>query len=121
MRYSITRHDDFLAVAVFERKTPEETSEYLLALKLQLQGFGLSKVLISVKESAPILEVESYGFLALANAAREANLKIALTSDSEDIRLSQRYVETLATKRGVNLKAFDSESEATEWLTSPAL
>ena len=117
MDFSITVKEGYLLVEVTGRETPDQTKHYLGALATEAVRTGSLRALISLRASRPIFRVEQYEFAKfLALAATYAGARIALTGDTKEMRASEKYVELLAQQAGVNVRAFDEESAAIEWL-----
>jgi len=121
MPYTITPEAGYLRAVLAERQGPQETREFLEAIKQEGDRLRLYRVLLTVVRSTPIFTVEDYGLSESLDAARERRAKVAITSDSREVCLSQQYVETLARMKGVNLRAFTSESEALRWLKAESM
>ena len=118
MDFSIALREGYLRVDVHGRETPEETKRYLAALAAESARTGCRSVMIWLRSSRPIFRVAQYDiaeFFRQALAVPDA--KVALLSDSQEIRASQQYVEVLAKQQGVNVRAFADEIQAVEWLT----
>lgn len=65
----------------------------------------------------PIYKLQSYGITEYFRhaAANPAN-RVALLSDSEEMRSSQQYIEMFGREQGANVRAFRDEASALEWL-----
>ena len=80
-------------------------------------------MLVSVRNSRPIFRVERYGLTEHFKraAANPVGYRIALVADSDDVRSSHEYVETLARQKGVAMRSFRSEAAALDWLLEPVV
>ncbi|TMG74635.1 MAG: hypothetical protein E6H75_11730 [Betaproteobacteria bacterium] len=118
MRYEITVEPDYLKADLFDRKTAGETREFLVAIAAEARKHELLQVLISVHTSRAIFRVEQYGIFDYFKELGELQKKyrVALTGDSEELRISQEYVESLARQHGLNVRSFHSEQAALSWL-----
>ncbi len=116
MRYQITVERDYLKADLFNRETARETREFLAAVEAAARKHRRSQVLISVHASRAIFKVQPYGlsdyFKQLAGTSK---YRIALTGDSDELRLSQQYIEALARQYALNVRSFRNEYEALDW------
>jgi len=116
MRYEITVEPDYLKADLFDRKTSEETREFLVAVAAEARKHKCPKILISVHTSRAIFKVEQYGILDYFRQLQEIpKHRIAMTGDSEEIRISQEYIESLARSHAINVRSFRSEQAAFNW------
>src|SRR5882672_12645310 len=117
MLCEIAVEPDYLKAELFNRHTVEETRDALAAIAAEARKHERSQILISVHASRPLFRVEQYGipdyFKALGDILK---YRIALTGDSDDLRLSQQYIELLARRSGVNVRSFPNEEAALSWL-----
>jgi hypothetical protein len=120
MRFSIRHVGDYLRGDLYERKTAEETRQFLQAVAAEALKLGVDRVLVSVHASRPIFRVQQLDLPELFEtiASRPAH-RVATAADSFEGRLAQQYVVTLARQRGLNVRSFRSEAEAVAWLQSP--
>lgn len=117
MRYEITVEPDYLKADLFDRKTAGETREFLVALAVEARKHKRWQVLISVHTSRAIFRVEQYGiFDYFKELGGLSKYRVALTGDSEELRISQEYIESLARQHRVNVRSFQSEQAALNWL-----
>ncbi len=119
-RYELKACPGYLKLEVTGRRTSGETQTYLSALRAEAEHRRLFKVLISLRECTPLFRVEEYDLKQLLEVAKQNDAAIAVTADTEEVRLSQQLVEVLARQHRVNLRAFESESEALQWLARTA-
>jgi len=116
MLCQFTIEEDYLKVDLFNRQTAGETREALAAVAVEARKRGCSQILISVHVSRPIFRVEQYGLPDYFKELGETSkCRIALTGDSDELRLSQQYIESLAQRHGVNVRSFPSEQAALQW------
>jgi hypothetical protein len=116
MLCEITVAPSYLKVDVFNRNTAEETRAALEAITAAARSHGRSQILISVHTSRPIFRVEQSGLLdCFRELATGSRYRIALTGDSEGLRLSQQYVESLARRAGINVRSFPNHQSALDW------
>jgi hypothetical protein len=121
MHYKIELVQDYLRAELSERKTADETQEFIRALMAKASEGGCTRILVCVRNSRPIFKLHPYGIPEYFKklAANSAN-RVALVSDSEDMRSSQQYIEMLGREQGANVKAFRDEASALEWLRAAA-
>ena len=116
MLCEITVGPSYLKADLFDRQTAEEERDALAAITAEARKHACSQILISVHASRPLFKVEQYG---LPNYFREfgkiLECRIALTGDSNELRLSQQYIELLARRSGVNVRSFPNEETALSW------
>ncbi len=116
MLCEITVESGYLKADLFDRQTAEETREALAAIAVEARKHRCPQILISVHTSRPIFRVEQYG---LPDYFRElgtvSKCRVALTGDSDELRLSQQYIELLARRNGVNVRSFPNEEAALSW------
>ena len=107
---------DYLRVDLFNQRTAEETRDALAAVAAEARKHNSSQILISVHASRPMFEVEQR---ELPDYFRElgevSKCRIALTGDSDEIRLSQQYIESLARRNRINIRSFPNEQAALLW------
>ena len=111
MLCEFTVEPGYLKVDLFNRQTAEEMRDALVAIAAEARKHKSSQILISVHASRPIFKVEQYG---LPNSFRELG-RIALTGDSDELRLSLQYVESLARRNGIDVRSFRNEQAALRW------
>lgn len=90
--------------------------------KIELAPDGCMRVLVYVRNSRPIFKLQAYGITEYFRqvAANPAN-RVALLSDSEEMRSSQQYIEMLGREQGAHVRAFRDEPSALDWLRSDSL
>jgi hypothetical protein len=116
MRCEITVEPGYLKAELFDRHTPEETRDALAAIAAEVRKHGRSQILISVRASRPISHIEQSGFLeCFREFSGTPKHRIALTGDSDELRLSQQYVESLARRNGINVRSLPNEQTALDW------
>jgi hypothetical protein len=116
MLCEITVEPEYLKAELFDRRTAEETREALGAVIAAARKHGRSQILVSMHASRPIFQVERSGLLdRLKELGDMSRYRIALTGDSEELRLSQQYVESVARRAGINVRSFSSQQAALEW------
>jgi len=116
MLCEIALEPGYVKVNLYNRQTVEETREALAAVAAEARKHGCSQILISVHGSRPIFKVEQSGILdCFKEFGDMPRYRIALTADSEEVRLSQQYVESVAQRAGLNVRSFPSEQAALTW------
>jgi len=105
----------YLKVDLFNQQTAEETRDALAAIAAEARKHNSSRILISVHASRPMFieqrELADY-FREFGEAAK---CRIALTGDSDELRLSQQDIESLARRNGINVRSFPNEQAAISW------
>ncbi len=116
MLCEITVGPGYLKADLFNRQTAEEAREALAAIAAEARKRACSQILISVHASRPLFKVEQYGLPDYFKGVGEVlKYRIALTGDSNELRLSQQYIELLARRNGVNVRSFPNEEAALSW------
>jgi hypothetical protein len=116
MLCEITLEPGYLSVEIYNRQTDEETRDALAAISAAARKHDCFQILISNHASRPIFKVERSGFLEYFKGFGDTSrYRIALTGDSEELRLSQQYIELLAQRAGINIRSFHSEQAALDW------
>jgi hypothetical protein len=117
MRYEIRVGPDYLKADLFNRETTEETREFLAALAAEARKHRRCQILIGVHTSRSLFKVGEYGLLAYFKELEGVSEhRIALTGDSDELRLSHQYIESLARQHGINVRGFRHEQAALNWL-----
>ena len=117
MEVEIAARNGYLEVSVSERGGTGDARIVLQKIIAAVQTGGHQRLLISVKRSPAIFRVEEYGLSdALMRAAGVPGLKVALVADTGELLVSYQYVELLASQKGLETKAFRSETDALAWL-----
>ena len=115
MLCEITVGPSYLKADLFNRQTDEEARDALAAIAAEARKHACSQILISVHASRPIFKVEQYGLPEYFKELGESKCRIALTGDSDELRLSQQYIQVLARRNGVNVRSFPNEQAALHW------
>jgi hypothetical protein len=117
MRFTIRRVGNYMRADLYERRTADETREFLQAVAREALDASVDRVLISVRASRPIFRVQQLGLPEFFETitSRPAH-RVAMLADSYEGRLAQQYVVTLARQRGLNVRSFRSEGDAIAWL-----
>ena len=116
MLCEITVGPSYLKADLFNRQTAEEARDALAAIAAEARKHACSQILISVHASRPLFKVEQYGLPDYFKGLGEImKCRIALTGDSDELRLSQQYIELLARRNGVNVRSFPNEEAALSW------
>src|SRR5438445_12597971 len=86
----------YLKVDLFNQQTAAETRDALGTIAAEARKRKSSQILISVHASRPIFKVEQYGLPDYFRELGEVSkCRIALTGDSDELRLSQQYSQVL--------------------------
>ena len=116
MRYRITAESGYLKAELFNRRTAEETRDFLDALAAEGVKQRLRVALITVRMSDPIFSLERFGYSAFLSLAEQISDRIALMADTPELRIAQEYAAMIARWRGINVRTFRDEAAAIEWL-----
>jgi hypothetical protein len=117
MRYSMEAVGEVLRAELVGRETIDETREFLGALAARALESGLKRVLIVVRDSRTIFQVQKYGIADyLRQLSENTEYRVALVADSSEGRAAQEYIQTLARLQRANVRAFRDEAAAMDWL-----
>lgn len=116
MRFQLTLHPSFLKADLYQRKSAEETREFLEAVAAEGIKHEKWRVLISVHDSDPIFTVEKYGLSSFIEVAQKYAEKIALVADTREVRIAHEYAAVLVRIGGVDIKTFREDAAAIVWL-----
>jgi hypothetical protein len=120
MGYKITLDRGVLRAELFDRETVKETKTFFQAIVSASRESRPRYILISVRSSKPIFQLERHGLLEyFRELAVTPSRRIALLSDSADLRLSHEYVELIARQHGLNVRSFLDETAAYQWFRDP--
>lgn len=118
MQLTIAIETGYLKVELVGRRSADETRRALEEILAACRAQRTFSVLAVVRASHPIFKVEQCGlsgYLAQMAESGEA-WKLALVSDTAELRAAHEYVATLARQRSLNVRAFGHEPEAVRWL-----
>jgi hypothetical protein len=116
MPYRIAVEPEFLKAELFGRDTEDQTKSFLGAVLHASVMSGRSRVLIHVRSSRPVFQMESHGLLEYFKKLAESPASwVALVGDTVDLRLSHDYIEFVARQHGLHLRSFRDEAAALEW------
>ena len=119
MDIEISTRKGYLHVAVSDRKGIPEAKDALQRIIDAIATSDQRRLLLSVRQSEAIFNIAEYGLLdALTRLAGVPGLRVALVADSDELLVSYRYVEALASERRLVAKAFRHEEHALAWLTA---
>jgi hypothetical protein len=116
--HRISAEPGYLKAELFGRQTADETRKFLDALYAAALEHRRARILVCVRNSKPIFTVERYGISRYLDIAFKSVYKIALMGDSPELRIAHQYIAMLAVMRGVDLRTFQNEIVAIEWLRS---
>lgn len=119
MGYRITLDRGVLRAELFGRETVEQTKAFFKAVVSASRETGCPCVLISVRSSKPIFQLERHGLIEYFRELADTSRRIALLGDSRDLRLSHEYVEVIAGQHGLNVRSFPDEAAAHRWFEDP--
>ena len=109
--------EDYLRAELVGRKTAGETEEFLETVRTKMEDSRRTKLLIYVRSSVPIFRVGQYGISGYFDwLASHPAVRVALVTDTSEVRAAHEYVEFLATQRGVRVRSFSHEEDAINWL-----
>ncbi len=116
--HRISAEPGYIRAELFGRETVEETRKFLEAVLAEALEHQCGQVLIRIRNSKPIFTVERYGISRYLDIAFKSAYKIALMGDTPELRIAHQYIALLALMRGVDLRTFQNEIVAIEWLRS---
>ncbi len=114
--HRISAEPGYLKAELFGRQTADETRKFLEALHAAALEHRRARILVCVRNSKPIFTVERYGISRYLDIAFKSAYKIALMGDTPELRIAHQYIAMLAVMRGVDLRTFQDEIVAIEWL-----
>lgn len=118
MRYEIVAGPQYLRADLYNRRTAKETREFLAAVADECIRRRCFRVLVSVHSSKPIFTLEKYGFSGFIELALKHCARVAVLTDSSEMRVAQDYAVMLARLRGVNVRTFRDDAAAVAWLVN---
>ena len=115
--------EGYVRAEIFDRRTAQETRGFLESIIATAAEHDCPRVLISVRASAPLFQVEQYGLSKYFRTLSDnRSYMVALVSDSDETHASHQYIEFLARQYGARVKSFRSDRPALAWLLAdPAL
>ena len=120
MGYRITLDRGVLRAELFGRETVEQTKAFFKAVVSASRETGCSCVLISVRSSKPIFQLERHGLIDyFRELAVTSSRRVALLGDTRDLRLSHDYIELIARQHALNVRSFPDETTAYRWFEDP--
>ena len=120
MGYRITLDRGVLRAELFGRETVEQTKAFFKAVVSASRETGCPCVLISVRSSKPIFQLERHGLIDyFRELAVTSSRRVALLGDTRDLRLSHDYIELIARQHGLNVRSFPDETTAYQWFEDP--
>ena len=105
---------NILRAELSRRQTAEEMNEFIKALNAEIRRNGLGRILIWVRHSRPFFSAEQYA--GLTRLAADPAIRVALVADAAELRASHHYVELLTRQQSANVRGFNDEASALEWL-----
>jgi hypothetical protein len=118
MWYQIALKEDYLSAHLYSRETAEETQEFFVAVGAAARKHGCSQILICFHASRTIFKSHPRGIVDyFKELAGTSKYRIALTADSDELRLSLQYIESLARQHAINVRTFRDERQALHWFT----
>ena len=119
MRYTLEAVGDVLRAELAGRETIDETRQFLGALAARALESGVKRILIIVRDSRTIFQVQKYGIADyLRQLSQNPQYRVALVADSSEGRAAHEYIQTLAHLQRANVRAFRQEAAALDWLKS---
>src|SRR6266480_4263753 len=120
MGYRITLDRAVLRAELFGRETVEQTKAFFKAVVSATRETGCPCVLILVRSSKPIFQLERHGLIDyFRELSVTASRRVALLGDTRDLRLSHDYIELIARQHGLNVRSFPDETTAYRWFEDP--
>jgi hypothetical protein len=117
MRFAISEVDGCLRAELVGRETIAETREFVSALAARALASRCTGVLIRVRDSRSIFQVEKYGISDwFRQLAAHPHFRVALLADTSELRAAHEYIQMLAQQQRANIRAFRDEAAALDWL-----
>jgi hypothetical protein len=116
VRYTIDNRAGYLHAVVYDRDTPEQMREFLLAVHAACREHDTPKILISVRQSRAVFKPEDYGLNGYVHKLVTPACQIAVLGDTDEVNSANEYIEMVARQQGVNVRAFRDERAALQWL-----
>jgi hypothetical protein len=114
---TITYQDGYLKAEISDRQTAQETRDFLRSIVEAAAERECTRALVTVKDSRSLFKVEEYGISAYFKLlAANPSYRVALLSNSDEVRASHEYIVLLAKQYGAQVRSFRSEAEAVAWL-----
>jgi hypothetical protein len=114
MLCEITVGPGYLKADLFNRQTVEETRDALVTITAEARKHKCSQILIAVHASRPIFKIEQSGVLDYFKELGD-RYRVALTADSNELRLAQQYIESVARRSRMNVRSFPTQQAALDW------
>ena len=117
MQFTLADMQQYLRADLLERETPEETEDFLTAVKEAGLQHPSRRILIRVYSPRAIFKVERYrASMFLDELAARPLFKVALLAKHFEVRLVHQYLEVLARLKRARLRSFRDETLAIQWL-----
>ena len=117
MQIRIAAHSGYLSILIEDREGIDDAKEAVQQILHALETADTPRALIVARRAQAIFKVEEYQLSdAILRAAGIPGVKIALVADTAELFASYEYVELLSRQKGLDTKAFRSESDALRWL-----
>lgn len=122
MQLTLAAATGYLRAELVGRRTAEETRLAHAEVIAACRRLRIYSVLAVVRGSVPIFKVEQYGLSATLQSLKAGGepWRIALVSDTPELRAAHEYIATLARQRGIAARAFRQEAPAAHWLRGGA-
>ena len=119
MEYEITPGPGYLRARLSGRETIEETRDFIRSIVRENQKYHRGAILVEVHQSRSIFHSEPNGVLDyFKRLGRASSCRIALVGDTAELRLSHEYLALLARQQGLNVRSFEIEPAALQWLSN---
>jgi len=116
-RYKITLDHGCLRAEFRNRGTTEDMEKFLWTVAATSKVLEQGRVLISVDSSNPISILERSIFFARLNELwQRPTHKVAVLGGAAELDAPHAYVKSLAEQHGVNVRSFDDEVTALQWV-----
>lgn len=116
-RYKITLDAGCLRAELRNRGTTEDMETFLRTVAATCLVLDQGRVLISVDSSNPLSRLDrSVLFARLNEVWRSPSHKVAVLGDGAEFGVPHAYVKSFAVQHGVNVRSFDDEATALQWV-----
>ena len=116
-RYKITLDAGCLRAELRNRGTTEDMETFLRTVAATCLVLEQGRVLISVDLSNSLSRLDRSVFFARLNELWQSpSHKVAVLGDGAESGVPHAYVKSLAAQHGVNVRSFDDETTALQWV-----
>ena len=116
-RYKITLDGGCLRAELRNRGTVEDMEAFLSTVAATCKVLDQGRVLIAIDSSDPISTLERLVYFAHLNRLWQSpSHKVAVLGDAAEPRAPHDRAKSIAEQYGVNVRSFDNEASALQWV-----